>query len=424
MTANADRELVVWFRDRRVGVLRDESAVWTLVYEPDWIRSVDGFDLSPALPKIEGRIEDGGSRRPVQWFFDNLLPEDQARTLLANEAHLSGDDAFGLLEYYGAESAGALTLLPHGRKPEGGGLKPLPDEMLSRRIRGLPRHSLSADAPKRMSIAGAQHKLPVVLQDGQLYEPIGATPSTEILKPDHFDVDRYPHSTANEWFCMQLAQQVGLPVPASTLRYVPEPIYLVHRFDRAGEGTNVQRLHVVDACQLLSLDRTYKYRRSTADALSQLVDACREKARTRVALYRWGVFNALIGNGDAHLKNLSFFVNPAGIELTPHYDLVSTASYAAPGLWRDAELSLPMGTAQRFGELRRADVLDFGGALGLPAPLSGRFLDELLRSITNAAATEVGRFDTGESPVQYAGEQRQVRLIVSGVLRDMREQLA
>lgn len=422
--AIAARELIVWFRDRRVGVLAEAGAAWRFEYERTWLDAKDSFDLSPALPRSSARIEDGASKRPVQWFFDNLLPEDAARELLAQEAHVPQADAFGLLAYYGAESAGALTLLAPGALSAPGGLEPLSDEELSRRIRDLPRHSLSEHAPKRMSTAGAQHKLPAVLLKDALYEPVGAAPSTVILKPDHVDVERYPHSAAVEWFCMTLARAVGLPVPDVFLRYVPEPVYGVTRFDRDGAWPDVQRRHVLDACQLLSIDRIFKYQQSTVTTLAQIVELCREKARTRLALLRWSVFNALVGNGDAHLKNLSFFADGDGISLAPRYDLVATASYAAPGEWGVADLSLPMGDARRFGELRREDVLHAGRELGVPGNVAGNLLDELLRVTGSAADAALRQMESGTSPVRAPGEQRQIRLIVHGVVRDMSRQLA
>jgi serine/threonine-protein kinase HipA len=422
--AAGGRQLVVWFRQHRVGLLSEVGAAWRFDYDEAWRAAAQGFDLSPALPRAVDHIEDGGSQRPVQWFFDNLLPEEEARALLAQEARVSQADAFGLLAFYGAESAGALTLLSPGESPASAGLQPLPDEELSRRIRALPRHSLSHDAPKRMSMAGAQHKLPAVLQGDALFEPTGAAPSTVILKPDHVHVDRYPHSAANEWLCMSLARAVGLPVPDVFLRYVPEPVYGVQRFDREGEWPAVQRRHVLDACQLLSLDRIFKYQQATAETLARLVSLCREKARTRIALLRWSIFNALIGNGDAHLKNLSFFVDARGIALAPHYDLVSTASYAAPGEWGAADLSLTMGRAKRFGELRRDDVFELGQVLGVPPKISAQHLDNLLQNIASVAAAQIDRMEAGESIVRNAGEQRHARVIVRGVLREMRAQLA
>ena len=57
--------------------LREHGNVWALRDNPDWQQS--GFALSPALPRTTGEIVDGGSPRPVQWFFDNLLPEEGSR---------------------------------------------------------------------------------------------------------------------------------------------------------------------------------------------------------------------------------------------------------------------------------------------------------------------------------------------------------
>jgi hypothetical protein len=88
-----------------------------------------------------------------------------------------------------------------------------------------------------MSLAGAQHKLAVVLQDGALFEAAGATPSTHILKPDHPDTD-YHHSAINEWFVMRLAKRLGIDVPDVHRRYVPSPVYLIDRFDRVFVGNH------------------------------------------------------------------------------------------------------------------------------------------------------------------------------------------
>lgn len=186
---------------------------------------------------------------------------------------------------------------------------PLSDEVLSRRIRQLPRVSLSAESPKRMSLAGARHKLAVVLQGEHLYEPQGARASTHTLKPDHPDLDSPLHSVANEWFVMSLAARLKLPVPSVHCRRVPEPVYLIERFDRALRGNTLIRRQVLDVCQLLSLDSTYKYQQATLENLAKIIDLCRNKAQTRQTPFRW-----LIDN-NAHLKNLSLFVRQDGITL-------------------------------------------------------------------------------------------------------------
>lgn len=413
------RQLCVWFNEMQVGCLSETDNLWQFAYEPAWLTAPEAFDLAPQLPRTAGSIADGASLRPVQWFFDNLLPEEQARTLLAQDARVDQADAFALLAYYGAESAGALTLLAPNQSMPAAGLQPLAEAELARRIAELPRTALGHAAPKRMSLAGAQHKLALVLRDGELFEPVGQEPSTHILKPDHPDRDYYPHSAANEWFVMRLAAAVKLPVPAVELRRVPQPVYLVQRFDRQELGAALRRRHVLDACQLLSLDRAYKYRMATLETLQRLVELCRSKALSRQALMRWALFNALLGNNDAHLKNLSFFVGAQGVELTPHYDLLSTSVYARDHGWGGAELSWPMGDARRFAELRRSDVLAFGEVLGLPASVTLRLLETLLAALPDAA----DRLLREAERLCEAGELRLLRQIRHGVLADMLLQL-
>ena len=233
-----DRELQVLIDGQVVGRLRDERDLWSFEYTSDWLQNPDAYALSPHLPLQQAALLDGASTRPVQWYFDNLLPEEGQRSLLAHDASLDAADAFGLLMHYGEESAGSLVLRPvepTRRADIADGLRALPDELLATRIRQLPRIPLTHGASKRMSMAGVQHKLAVVWRDGLLWEPGGGTPSTQILKPDHPDSD-YPHSAINEWFVMQLAGRVGLLVPAVRRHYTPLPTYLVDRFDR----------HVVD----------------------------------------------------------------------------------------------------------------------------------------------------------------------------------
>ncbi|HSC82071.1 MAG TPA: HipA domain-containing protein [Pseudomonas sp.] len=414
------RQLRVWFNEQPVGLLGEQDNLWLFRYDATWLANAASFDLAPQLPRAAEEIRDGASQRPVQWFFDNLLPEEQARTLLAQDARVDAADAFALLAYYGAESAGALTLLAAEQPIPPRQLQPLPASELARRIDNLPRVSLGQAAPKRMSLAGAQHKLAVVLRDDDLFEPVGQEPSTHILKPDHPDTDNYPHSAANEWFVMALAAAVKLPVPAVQLRRVPQPVYLVQRFDRAQVNHQLQRRHVLDACQLLSLDRVYKYRMATLETLQRLVELCRSKALSRQLLFRWAVFNALLGNNDAHLKNLSFFVGESGIELAPHYDLLSTSVYTRDNAWGHAELSWPMGNARRFAELTRADVLAFGAVLGLPASVATRLLNVLLAALPDAAERLL---EQALNSNFGAGELRLLRQIRHGVLADMLQQL-
>lgn len=409
------RLLDVWLEQARIGQLHEQGNIWALDYDAAWRGT--GFDLSPALPRSKGQILDGGSQRPVQWFFDNLLPEEAGRQLVADDAGINAADAFGLLQRFGPESAGALTLLSPGQELPPAELRPLPDAELSARIKALPRLPLSHGAPKRMSLAGAQHKLAVVVDQGQLWEPVGRAASTHILKPDHEQVDDYPHSVINEWFCMRLAAACGLPVPEVDVRRVPEPVYLVRRFDRVGEGLQVRRRYALDGCQLLSLDAVFKYQQANSAALRQLLDLTRTPARTRLVLLRWQIFNFFIGNADAHLKNLSFLWGEKGWELAPHYDLLATTVYRAPD-WADENLVFPMGDVVIFRNVKRAEVAAFGQSIGIPVSLALNELDRLAKDLWREAQALLQAYEAGATHAVDPGEARLLRQIVYGPITD------
>lgn len=409
------RTLEVFINTNHVATLTDDAGVWSLQYTHGWISDGQGYDLSPTLPRSRGTLTDGSSERPVQWFFDNLLPEEQARSLLASDAKIEFADAFGLLGYYGAESAGAVTLLPDIHVVPAGGLQPLSDETLSERIRNLPRVALTHGAPKRMSLAGAQHKLPVVVKDGALFEPMGSTPSTHILKPDHPLRDQYDATVANEWFVMSIARAVKLDVPDVFIKWVPEPVYLIERFDRQ-QVAELSREHVLDACQLLSLDKSFKYQQATPATLLKILERVRNVAQTRIQLFRWLVFNILVGNNDAHLKNLSFFVRSGSYYLAPHYDLLCTAVYgdaAAP--WLEAELVWKPDGVRTHEQVTRGSVIGLGEAIGVNRVLGARMIDELVEGVGSASR----RILDEHAQTLNAGESRLIRRVVYGVITDM-----
>lgn len=421
-----------------VGTLQEQAGLWRFQYAPDWLDTPTCFALSPHLPLQADPLLDGASQRPVQWYFDNLLPEEGQRLLLAGDARLDAADAFGLLAWYGAESAGSVTLLPPDAAPQSAEpLRPLPDEALQARIRQLPRAPLTQAAIKRMSLAGAQHKLAVVLQDGALFEPAGATPSTHILKPDHPDED-YPHSVINEWFVMRLAKRLGLDVPDVHRRYVPSPVYLINRFDRTPGSHGWQRRHVIDACQLLGLDRSFKYSQGSLHNLATLANACRSPAVARPRLFGWLVFNVLVGNSDAHLKNLSFLVSHEGVQLAPFYDLLSVASYDTAAFDKSGwpahtQLAWPLLGERHFSAISRGLLLEAGAVLNLAKGTAERLLENLRSRAVQQAEALYAEVETDnarllqarpELAATLAGEARCLRTLLHTVIKEMAQQLA
>lgn len=429
-----ERHLVAYINGTAIGTLREVNGIWELGYSAEWLNNSRRYPLSPALPLNARPLLDQSTVRPVQWYFDNLLPEEGQRMLLAKDAQIDAADAFALLEYYGAESAGSVTLLPPtAPPPDTASLRPLSDAELDQRIRHLPRVPLTHGAVKRMSLAGAQHKLAMVLQGGELFEPAGQTPSTHILKPDHPD-DDYPHSAVNEWFVMRLARKVGLQVPDVHRRYVPSPVYIIDRFDRTRSENRWLRRHTLDACQLLGLARSFKYSQGSVETLAKLASACRSPAVARTRLFGWLVFNALVGNSDAHLKNLSFLVSHEGIQLAPFYDLLSIAAYDTRAFdktgWPETtQLAWPILGVSRFSELSRELLLDAGQQLKLARGTAARILDSLRGGILKEAqalyeAVELENQELTQTAgsglaAVLSGELRCLRTIQAVVIRDM-----
>ena len=431
------RSLRAWINESEVGTLSDQAGIWCFQYAPAWLQNPGAFALSPKLPLQPDLLIDGSTTRPVQWYFDNLLPEEGQRTLLAADADIDAADAFGLLGWYGAESAGSITLLAPDVPPHpDGALRALTDPALQARIDRMPRVPLTQGAIKRMSLAGAQHKLAVVLQQGSLYEPAGATPSTHILKPDHPDAD-YSHSVINEWFVMRLAKRLGLDVPEVHRRYVPSPVYVIDRFDRVQDAQGWQRRHVIDACQLLGLDRRFKYSQGSMETLAALANACRSPAVARARLFDWLVFNVLVGNSDAHLKNLSFLVSHEGIQLAPHYDLLSTATYDTPAFdkrgWpTHTTLAWPIADVQRFADINRALLLQAGATLNLAKATAERRLENLRSRVVQEAEVLYAEVETenqrlsNERPAlsaTLAAEMRCLRAILHTIIKGMVKQI-
>lgn len=411
-----ERSLAILIEGQTAGKLIENNGHWHMVYEDAWLQQ--GHPLSPQFPLSQSIYLDSGTWRPVQAFFDNLLPEEAARKLMANDAKVDPEDHFALLAYYGMETAGALTLIdPDQVRPTQAGERPMTQEALSARIRQLPRISLSHESPKRMSLAGAQHKLPVIYREGELFEPIGITPSTHILKPDHQDRDRYPHTAANEWFIMSLAYQTLGYVPKVDLIKVPESVYLVARFDRTEGNGQIQRRYMIDGCQVLGINSASKYAQCTLESLLQLAEQCQKKAQTRMRIFEWLVFNYLIGNSDAHLKNLSFFYDQEGLEITPAYDLLCTSIYhGQPGQWNEDKLVTALGNAENFGAVTRMDIMTVAGELNYPV----RKADELLERWCSSFPKIAGEIlDSAIAKSMFdAGEIRAIRQIIHGPIME------
>jgi serine/threonine-protein kinase HipA len=254
------RRLSVWWDGVGVGTLQvNQHGQMRFSYAADWLADASRPAISFSLPKQEQPF----TQRRCRPFFAGLLPEEAQRDVIAGALGISKGNEFAFLEALGGDVAGALSLWPEGEMPPApeptGRPRPLSDDELVEVLDTLPKRPLLAGCEGlRLSLAGAQTKLPVVLVDDRVALPAPGQPTTHILKPA---IARFPHTTENEALVMMLAAAIGLPVAPVTARSVEGRRHLIvtrydRRFDAAGQA---HRLHQEDFCQALGIVPERKY---------------------------------------------------------------------------------------------------------------------------------------------------------------------
>lgn len=393
-------ELGIWLDRELVGHLSHDAAThrFAFAYTPEWRNAPRSFPLSPQLPLEPPADQTTESHSAqVRQFFENLLPEGDALDHAAQAANVAKSNVVGLIVALGKETAGAVRVAaedaqdqPSGHPQGDDKLRLVTREQLSERIRNRAETPFSVwDGKVRLSIAGYQDKIAVYERDQQWYLVDGGPlASTVIVKPVPTN-PRLASLPANEYTCMQLAQRAGLDVPRTRLIYVPEAILLVDRFDRIDEQTRVRRLHVIDGCQALGLSVAMKYERPYGDGrdvqhyrtgasypqLFRLIDQSPRPAVDKQALLRFAMFQVLVGNTDAHGKNLSFFCDVQGLRLAPAYDLVCTAALGAKHL--SDTYALAIGNAFSSAELTPYEWANFAKQCGIPIRMVSQQLGQL-----------------------------------------------
>ena len=320
--------LNVYLNHHLVGQLTHTAGLLSFSYESDYLRARKALSLSRHLPLIGAPAFDDASSRA---FFENLLPEANVRTQVARALGISPENIFGLLSELGGDCAGAVRLLPEGDDPyKPGRYRLISEAALAGELENLPAHPfLADDEGVRLSLAGAQNKLPVHYDGTNFYIPEGDAVSTHILKTP---IDRLENTVVNEAFCMNLADRVGLNVPhATAMNIANDLVYLVERYDRQQLQGGPIRLHQEDFCQALGVESAFKYEKEGGPGFTACFDLLRDWSDEPLVdvaeLLRWALFNFLIGNADAHGKNISFLYADGQVRLTPFYDLISTAVY-------------------------------------------------------------------------------------------------
>ncbi|MBN1141457.1 MAG: type II toxin-antitoxin system HipA family toxin [Deltaproteobacteria bacterium] len=326
------QSLTVFLNERRTGLLWQEGDGLAFRYDADYLETSSPLPLSRHLPLPLEEPEKTFSDRETRAFFENLLPEGEVRAQLARALGISRGNTFAFLSAIGGDCAGAVSVMSQDQPLlADGGRRPISDEELAERLDNLPAHPFLADEEGvRLSLAGAQNKLPVCFDGRGFSIPIGRVPSTHILKTS---IPNLEDTVVNEAFCMTLARRLGLQAPAAeVVALAGRRYFLVERYDRYSDAAGIQRrLHQEDFCQALGIPPDQKYEKEGGPGLKACFALVREWSSEPLpdaaALLDWTLFNFLIGNADAHGKNIAFLYRPEGVRLAPFYDLISTAVY-------------------------------------------------------------------------------------------------
>ncbi len=242
---------------------------------------------------------------------------------------------------------------------------------------------------KRMSISGVQLKYSLKLNGNKL--ELCETNGQYIIKPiptaDHFEM--MEDAPENEHLTMQIASQIfNIKTAHNALICFKDgtPAYITRRFDVKGDGTKyIQE----DFAQITNRTKethgeSYKYEGSyleIGELIKKYVPASMIASEN---FFKVILFNYILSNGDAHLKNFSLVRNDFGeMELSPSYDLMSTIIHT-PGE-RDTALDLFEKDHESeyyatYGHYGRTEFIEFAKRLGIVEVRYMRVINEFVEN--------------------------------------------
>lgn len=343
----------------------------TLTFQYD---SGSARELSISLPLREEPY----AGLQTEFFFENLLPEnDQMRETMRNH-NIKRDDVAGLLYHYGGDCAGAISCVPKGEAP---GKAPgrldedyerLSEEDLEKIAASLRDRKILPSSTRNPSpVAGFQGKIALAcLSDGGFALPKegSGAPTTHILKVP----EKGQEALVDREHClMSIAADVYSDDVARTETIDIGSVrgLLVERFDRHVENGVVSRIHQEDFCQALGIPREFKYQRDgkpgrifSAKAVRQVLSRSATPATARLRFLEATLLNLALGNTDNHAKNHALLYRGGAPDFAPLYDIVPvlldrTVSH---------EFSISIGNAETFDDLVQMDLYQFAEGIGVP----------------------------------------------------------
>jgi serine/threonine-protein kinase HipA len=339
------RALALTMNGERVGTWHAGGGRDELHYAAAWWQSPHARPISLQFPFRPGNAPHTGPL--VHHYFDNLLPDAKPiRERLARRFRLESIEAFPLLGAIGRDCVGALQIHPEGEAPPDVrqiAFRKLNEAQVAevlRRTAGVERESTWArddGNALRISLAGAQEKTALLWHRQTWCEPLGATPTTHILKLPLGQVGGMQAdmstSVENEWLCARVVEAYGLPVARCEIaHFEDQKALVVERFDRResrGESGRrwIQRLPQEDFCQATGTPYLNKYQSDGGpgiDDIMRVLGTAERPFDDRRTFFACQVLFWMLAAPDGHAKNFSLRINAGGsFALAPIYDVLS-----------------------------------------------------------------------------------------------------
>jgi serine/threonine-protein kinase HipA len=328
--------LFVYMNGYEVGeYIQRKGGMHEFAYSDSWQELKNAIPLSLSLPLTDKKHK-GDS---VYNYFENLLPDSKdIRKRIQAKFGAKTDKPFDLLSFIGKDCVGAIQLMTEQFDVDVKRIEatPLTEKEIAEALKNyktLPL-GMSKDKEFRISLAGAQEKIALLWHDEKWQRPTCTTPTTHIFKLpigmiEHSGID-LSDSVENEWLCMEIIREFGLPVPNVRIeKFEDVKVLIVERFDRelAEDKSWIIRHPQEDMCQANGIAPGLKYENDGGPGIFTIMDLLKSSLQPeddRKQFMRSVFLFWLLGAIDGHAKNFSIFLHQGGrFRLTPLYDVIS-----------------------------------------------------------------------------------------------------
>jgi len=196
---------------------------------------------------------------------------------------------------------------------------------------------------------------------------------------------------------MWTAEELGLDVCViDYFTYQDESFTLSKRYDRVVTNNQLCRLHQEDFCQASGYSSSNKYQHEGGPSFAVCLNLIREHSTQPLKdiprLIQWQVFNYLVGNADAHAKNLSFLYGQDHTTyLSPFYDLI--AIHAWPSHVFNHDLALSIGGETSVHNIKRQHWQQLADECDISFKLFNTTISHLSENIIGAFDRAQNRFE-------------------------------